>query len=478
MSSTPPSVDETVAKTQSLTQVAKPVFLYDQDLSLGLIMRPVKRVIDTTKIAELFGGARNSVKPVSQPKKPDETAGSQEAPPVDANDPLSGKRTEQGLVGLESLLRASLISEAAIRGTENRTQEEYGPLISMPLPEKIKDSLRVNYSSADLGMAAVGAVFGQNVANPNRDGGSLADSLVGSASYVVRTLLASLPGGIGDLSQKLSGSIPNPFSAAIFEKVTPRKFSFNWTIQPQTPEESANLKDIINHLRYWSLPNPSKQRLILDVPYEWELSFVGTGFLYSFSRCVMSNLDIDYSPNGFNAFMADGAPQAVTILVEFEEIFPLDKSTIDEAGPGATSMKPSGILETRPDEPTDEQRQKAIEQQNALAVAASETKLVQARSLRTTTEKNYESAAKIALENPKALVSDPVKPTERVDGVSVRNFTTAENAANYYKKQYDSAYQNEVSAYNEYSSAIQQFKTDTGKQPTQNVLSESAPQKP
>ena len=478
MSNTPPSVDATVAKTQSLTQVAKPVFLYDQDLSLGLIMRPVKRVIDTTKIAELFGGARNSVKPVSQPKKPGETAGSQEAPPVDANDPLSGKRTEQGLVGLESLLRASLISEAAIRGTENRTQEEYGPLISMPLPEKIKDSLRVNYSSADLGMAAVGAVFGQNVANPNRDGGSLADSLVGSASYVVRTLLASLPGGIGDLSQKLSGSIPNPFSAAIFEKVTPRKFSFNWTIQPQTPEESANLKDIINHLRYWSLPNPSKQRLILDVPYEWELSFVGTGFLYSFSRCVMSNLDIDYSPNGFNAFMADGAPQAVTILVEFEEIFPLDKSTIDETGPGATSMRPSGVLETRADDRAPSETDlKAIEQQGADAIAAAEFKLKQARDERNKAEKVIDDPTELTL-----VTADPNNPDYVfVAGIRVSKSVLkngAEGVATGTRKVYESAYQNEVDAYEEYISAIEQFKTDTGKEPTKNVLPDVAPQKP
>ena len=463
MSNTTPTVAEQVEKTQSLTQVAKSVSLYDQDLRLGLIMRPVKRVVDTKKISELFGSAKSSVQPAPQQKR-DNTEGSQSESPPSAVSPTSALRTEQAVSEVANLLRASLISEDAIRGIEKRTQEEYGPLISMPLPEKIKDSLRVSYSSADLGMAAVGAVFGQDVANPNSDGASIANSLVGSSSYVVRTLLAALPGGIGALSQKLSGNIPNPFSAAIFEKVTPRKFSFNWTIQPQTPEESANLKDIINHLRYWSLPNPSQQRLILDVPYEWELSFVGTSFLYSFSRCVMSNLDIDYSPNGFNAFMADGAPQAVTILVEFEEIFPLDKSTIDEAGQGATSMRPSGVLETRADDRTPSEEEKRAAEQAAIQNV-------------TTSRANYQTSIlernkreELYLKSKSEYDTFQSELSERPDLYAAnkilydRKLALLTENLNITTRFYNDALQNEQKSYNDYDVAWEEFKSDTQKE--------------
>lgn len=324
---------------KSLVRISKPVQLYDQgEPSLGLILRPVRRVINTEAIATSI----NNAKKVGASTQTDTTANQQ------------GNRGEEesneAVKKISEAIRASLVSQKQVReqtSVRPESEDEYGPLISMPLPEKIKDSLRVSYSTSDLGMAAVGATFGQNLAESNKSGPGLTNALVGSASYVIRTLVAALPGGVGALGQKLSNSIPNPFSAAIFEKVNPRKFSFNWTIQPQTPEESERLKEVINNLRYWSLPNPSKDGLILGVPYEWELSFVGTNFLYSFSRCFMSSIDIDYSPNGFNAFMADGAPQAVTISLEFEEIFPLDKRTIDEAGPGSQNMKPKYGTETR-----------------------------------------------------------------------------------------------------------------------------------
>jgi hypothetical protein len=279
-------------------------------------------------------------------------------------------------------------------------------------------------------------------------------------------LLASLPGGIGDLSQKLSGSIPNPFSAAIFEKVTPRKFSFNWTIQPQTPEESASLKNIINHLRYWSLPNPSQQRLILDVPYEWELSFVGTNFLYSFSRCVMSNLDIDYSPNGFNAFMADGAPQAVTILVEFEEIFPLDKSTIDEDNPGATSMRPSGILETRPDEPTDEQQQRAIEQQLVQNVTTSRANYQTSILERNKREQLYLSSKQAYDAWPG---NNPVLYAANEDLYDKQLIQLTKNL-DITTKFYNDAIQNQQKSYNDYDAAWEEFKSTTQKEPNVKAI--------
>lgn len=329
---------------KSLVRISKPVQLYDQgEPSLGLILRPVRRVINAEAIATAIANARD----VRTSPKTGATANQQGNRGEEAT-----RQTNEAVTQISEAIRASLLSQKQVREQFSvGEKDEYGPLISMPLPEKIKDSLRVNYSTSDLGMAAVGAVFGQSLAESNKSGPGLTNALVGSASYVIRTLIAALPGGVGALGQKLSGTIPNPFSAAIFEKVTPRKFNFNWTIQPQTPEESNRLKDIINHLRYWSLPNPSKDGLILGVPYEWELSFVGTNFLYSFSRCFMSNIDIDYSPNGFNAFMADGAPQSVTITIEFEEIFPLDKRTIDEGGLGADSMKPSGILENREVQP-------------------------------------------------------------------------------------------------------------------------------
>lgn len=341
--------EQKTAETQSRVRVNTSIVLYESDVAtLGLVLRPVKRIIDRQKAAsqaEALTGSAADLNAASQPASPP-PEGSQSQPPAPTPTPSLDlqKKTDQAFSTLYGNMRAILVTQSSIESKDNKSQDEYGPLIKMPLPEKIKDSLRLNYSTADLGFAAAGAMFGEQVANSFKQGPGVAEAVAGNASYAIRTLLTGLGSSISGTTQKLAGNIPNPFSATIFEKVAPRKFNFSWTIQPQSPKESENLRDVINHLRYWSLPNPSADRLMLDVPYEWEISFVGSNFLYSFSRCVMSSIDIDYSPNGFNSFMslgADAAPQSVTITIDFEEIYPLDKSTLDDSNT-PSSMKPSG----------------------------------------------------------------------------------------------------------------------------------------
>lgn len=337
---------EKTAATVKRTRVQEHYELYSSRATLGLICRPVKRIPkkDNNDVQKLVDNAIATGKAATPPPPASngtQGAGSTPEPaPGVAVDTKTQGAADAAIQKVLGGFRARLLIQDEIENKDTNSEDEYGPLIKMPLPEKIKDSLRINYSTTELGFAAAGYLFGENVAKPFAEGAGIADSLVGNASYVIRTLLSTIP-SIGALAQKRAGNIPNPFTAAIFEKVTPRKFNFSWTIQPQTEEESVNLRRIINQFRYWSLPNPSSDALILDVPYEWELSFVGTDFLYAFSRCVMSNLDIDYSPNGFNAFMIDGAPQSVTITIDFEEIYPLDKANMDAKGvPESMKIEP------------------------------------------------------------------------------------------------------------------------------------------
>ena len=374
-----PNVTEKTAATVALTRVSTPYELYSSRATLGLICRPVKRIPkkdnnDVKNLAQTAIGAQQKATPAEQqPANGEQGAGTK----PESAAPLGTATLAAADVAIGKVLggfRARLLVQDEIENKTSDSEDEYGPLIKMPLPEKIKDSLRVNYSTVELGFAAAGYLFGENVAKPFAEGAGIADTLVGNASYVIRTLLSSIP-SIGALAQKSAGNIPNPFTAAIFEKVTPRKFNFSWTIQPQTAEESKNLRDIINQFRYWSLPNPSSDALILDVPYEWELSFVGTDFLYAFSRCVMANLDIDYSPNGFNAFMIDGAPQSVTITIDFEEIYPLDKANMDAKGvPESMKIEPGkGTQRAQNNALQYLEREEAANKQRA-QIAASATK--------------------------------------------------------------------------------------------------------
>jgi hypothetical protein len=375
-----PNPTDKTAETVALTRNSGHYELYSSRATIGLICRPVKRIPKPDNNSVSAARAQGAASAAAAAPTPQEGAkdGAQSAEPDKPLNPISREQQKANDDAIQRVLggfRARLLLDKEITDLAEKnsnSEDEYGPLIKMPLPEKIKDSLRVNYSTADMGFAAAGYLFGEDIAKPFATGPGVTDALVGNASYVIRTLLSGLAPSIGAIAQKSSGNIPNPFTAAIFEKVTPRKFNFSWTIQPQTAEESKNLRNIINQFRYWSLPNPSRSGLILDVPYEWELSFVGTNFLYAFSRCVMSNLDIDYSPNGFNAFMIDGAPQSVTITMDFEEIYPLDKANLDSKGVPESMKIEIGMGTDRPQDNALEnaKKQEDLDKQLAAANAA------------------------------------------------------------------------------------------------------------
>lgn len=322
---TPPTRAEVVQNT--ITKKQKEIkntpgfsLLVDgENTELGMVMRPVKTVIVKTDFKNLgnFGNVEQA-----------------------ANALGLKFNAEEQIQNATEQLQAKIVANNEV--VQNYADTEKGPYIRMPLPEKLKDTLKVNYSSADMGQTLVGLSFGQDfITNLGKNNEAIKQSAIGAASYTIRTIISTLSSGVAAVAQKTAGNIVNPFTTALFEKVSPRSFQFSWTIQPKDVDESVRLKEVINLLRYYSLPNPSGDRLTLAVPYEWILSFVGTSFLYSFSRCVMTDLDIDYSPNGMNVFMIDTfAPQAVTITVGFQEIYPLDKQVVAPLDGKVNSMTP------------------------------------------------------------------------------------------------------------------------------------------
>jgi hypothetical protein len=58
---------------------------------------------------------------------------------------------------------------------------------------------------------------------------------------------------------------------------------------------------------------------------------------------VLTNIEVNYAPNGFNVFTTEDAPQAVSLSLSFKEIFPLNKEVILSSG--GESMYPKKYKE-------------------------------------------------------------------------------------------------------------------------------------
>lgn len=322
------NVEKTVAKKKEETKVGKTISFLDENENIGysFIIQPVKTSFKkfSTELKEIIGGNSTQPAKTSEQNTKDQTEEQKKAQQDVA------KQNQVNKFLRTSEFTAKLITAESIKSSA---------YICLPLPTQIpRDQLSVSYSVEDLGAAIAGYTLGSEAADRVANGGSLSELGAAGGSYVIRSLLQAVaPKGV---ATAFFGNVPNPFSANIFENVDPRTFTFDWVFQPKSQEESIKLREIINQLRYYALPEPNG--LLLELPHEFNLAFQGTDFLYAFSRCVLSNIEVSHAPNGFNVFTTIDAPQSVALSLTFKEIFPLNKEVIMNFG--NPSMTPEQLV--------------------------------------------------------------------------------------------------------------------------------------
>ena len=207
-----------------------------------------------------------------------------------------------------------------------------GQTIILPVPEQIQDKLSISYSAMDLGVSAAMFQAGQDLGTQDS-----APAMKGMGAYIGRNAVAQFSQELGAIFSLLSSNVPNPYSTLLFKNVEQRNFDFSYTFSPTSNDESRELRKLINSLRYLSLPR--EDGYFLEFPHEFELSFVGTDYLFAMSRGYITDLQASYGSSGGIAFFDEtSAPQMVKVSFTFREIYPLNKTLIDLSN--SASMKP------------------------------------------------------------------------------------------------------------------------------------------
>jgi len=207
-----------------------------------------------------------------------------------------------------------------------------GQTIILPVPEQIQDKLSISYSAMDLGVSAAMFQAGQDLGTQDS-----APAMKGMGAYIGRNAVAQFSQELGAIFSLLSSNVPNPYSTLLFKNVEQRNFDFSYTFSPTSNDESRELRRLINSLRYLSLPR--EDGYFLEFPHEFELSFVGTDYLFAMSRGYITDLQASYGSSGGIAFFDEtSAPQMVKVSFTFREIYPLNKTLIDLSN--SASMKP------------------------------------------------------------------------------------------------------------------------------------------
>lgn len=245
---------------------------------------------------------------------------------------IKNKNLEKRLVKIDSGLQQ-----------KNNTHTHISDSIILYTPPQVKTTYKVNYKQAETGFAGF---LGQS--EGITDAIMRSGKVLGYASEaaVVAGLSAVGVGDIKAVTEKFRGAVQNPNFEMVFESVPFRNFNYIYEFSPKNQKELDSIQKIIQLFKFHMQPEqsagttfitPTKSNFLI-VPSEFQITYMYMDNLNSYvpriSRCVLTDLEIDQSPEGvFSTFSGDekGAfPILTKMTMTFTETEIMTKKRISE----------------------------------------------------------------------------------------------------------------------------------------------------
>ena len=159
--------------------------------------------------------------------------------------------------------------------------------------------------------------------------------LPGSSTSMMSALAgAGLASVVQTELQRGSGKIANPNEILLYNSTALRTFTFNWTILPDSKNESKHATGLIKMFRK-SAHAKKDNKMIVTVPDHVIVSFHGAGSkhmeMIQLPPCVIETVNVTYNPNASSFFRENNAPVEIGLSVGLKEMAPLYSHDV-EAG--------------------------------------------------------------------------------------------------------------------------------------------------
>lgn len=199
--------------------------------------------------------------------------------------------------------------------------------IALPMPEDLQAQYGANW-----GGAGFGALAGQimKATTGTLDGDAAVDKLLGAGKRAIyKNIVDAANKGLGtsvSTNQAISGregKIVNPNVEMMYEAPELRNFSLSFKMVAYSAAEAGVIRSICNTFKKAMLPSAAETGL-LKVPNICKVLFM-TGsspnpFLSQFKPCAITNVTVNYTPDGAYATYEQGAPVAVNLSVSLKEL--------------------------------------------------------------------------------------------------------------------------------------------------------------
>lgn len=131
--------------------------------------------------------------------------------------------------------------------------------------------------------------------------------------------LGGLTGSAAGAALQSAGLALNPLLTVLFKHPEFRTHQFSWTFSPNSADESNELKQIIETIRYASLPN--NYGSYYGYPDLALIRYSNENQLYRFQPAVITNVTSNYAPTGVPSFFEGNRyPNMVNLTISFLEV--------------------------------------------------------------------------------------------------------------------------------------------------------------
>lgn len=218
--------------------------------------------------------------------------------------------------------------------------------IILYMPEDISTGYRASWSGKKFSNIARGALTTAGSDNPIQMVANALESAKGdidkiipnAANKTIRETISAITGesiGADDVFGATRGVVLNPNVELLFSGHDLRNFTLKYKLVPRNAQESGYIKKIINTFRAAMLPNfadgdeitfqdsSEVAQNFIKVPNVCKVSFMRGGNLNrdvpQYKMCAMTQVDVNYTPDGTYATLEDGTMVAYELTVSFQE---------------------------------------------------------------------------------------------------------------------------------------------------------------
>jgi hypothetical protein len=226
------------------------------------------------------------------------------------------------------------------------TRIKDGPVI-LYMPEDISTGYKANWTGkafSNIARDALSTVgsgdINEGIQNALTTAGTMINQLVPNAmNKVIRESITKITGesvSQNDLYAATRGVILNPNVELLFNGTDLRNFSLNYKLVPRNDTEAGKIKNIINVFRKAMLPSFAKSGDItfsegtnlannfIRTPDVCKITFMRGGVrnpdVPQYKMCAITNVEINYTPDGTYATYGDGTMVAYGLSLSFQEM--------------------------------------------------------------------------------------------------------------------------------------------------------------